>query len=85
MRDQGDNGMSNALADAMTEYHDAREALVRAEGEARAASMKETAARNRVNDAQKKIDTILDELRKSAPRDSNWQRSVIEQRFKTPA
>lgn len=33
-----------------------------------------TAAKNRLNDAQKRIDALVVELKKLAPRDSDWNR-----------
>lgn len=67
--------MSDALADAVTEYQQACEALAVKQREERLAGAAETSARNRVNTAQKKIDSILAELQKGAPRDSDWQRA----------
>lgn len=44
-----------------------------AEGQARSAAV---AARNELNEAQKKLDRALAEFRKGAPRDSDWHRDT---------
>jgi exonuclease VII small subunit len=64
--------MSNVWADAMQEYAEANDALAAATKDMQSASARETAARNRVNNAQKKLDAILAEMRKQAPRGSDW-------------
>lgn len=62
-----------------TDQLDAKRRLL---SEARTA---ETAAMNRVNEAQKKIDELYAELKKLAPRDSDWGVRSIGRAVATPA
>lgn len=66
--------MNSYLIKAFDEYEQAVEAHADAEQRARAAICTETDARNRLNQAQKKIDGMIAEMRKAAPDASDWRR-----------
>lgn len=58
-----------------TNLREANAALENAERETSMARACESVARNRVNDCQKKLDAAIADLKKAAPRDTNWARS----------
>lgn len=60
------NDASNKLQEAISLFESADETY-------RSASRERTAATNRLNDAQKKFDEVVGEIRKAAPRESNWK------------
>lgn len=59
---------------AICELTQATERLAAAAVRRADASRDETSARNAVNEAQKKLDKLYSDLRKAAPRDTNWGR-----------
>ena len=63
-------------ADLFDELRQATEAYKIAEFEASTARGRETAALNRVNNAQKAITVMMDKLKKESVRDSDWRRAV---------
>lgn len=64
-------------AELFDELRQATEAHRIAEAEASAARSREVSALNRVNNAQKAINNLMDKLRKESVRDSDWRRSPI--------
>ena len=58
-----------AVASAQDHYHRAHEAANQARRE-------ETTALNKVNEAQRHFDALVAEVKKSAPRDTDWCRPV---------
>lgn len=54
----------------------ATDALVKAQADTQAARSLETSCINRLNQAQKDLDALVDTLKKVAPRDSDWKRPV---------
>jgi indole-3-glycerol phosphate synthase len=58
-----------AVASAQDYYHRMREL-------ADQARRNETAALNKVNEAQRHFDALVAEVKKSAPRDTDWRRPV---------
>ena len=64
-------------AEMFNELRQATEAFKLAEGETSHARSRECAALNRLNRAQQAITNLTLELKKVAPRDSDWRRSEI--------
>ncbi len=62
------------LADAMAKLAAATQDYESARERERLASSEETAAHNRLNQAQRKVDEVLAGLKKIAPRDTDWTR-----------
>lgn len=60
---------ANKLAMARSEFESADVAYQRA-------SRDRTTATNRLNEAQKAFDAVVAEMRKDAPRDSDWKRQT---------
>lgn len=60
------------IAELANEVSDATIAYEHAKAEEQAASSRETAARNRLNHAQKAFDKAVEELKAKAPRSSDW-------------
>ena len=59
------------------ELKQATEAYKIAESETSAARSRETSALNRLNKAQKAVSDMMFDLKKVAPRDSDWRRSDV--------
>ena len=66
--------MSETVEQLTQEIIEAQQRYESAKQETSFARSTECAALNSLNSAQKKLDTKLAELRKSAPRDSDWGR-----------
>lgn len=66
--------MSEKLHELLKELDAANNELTSASARASVANGDESRARNRVNEIQKKIDAELAEMRKTAPRDTEWKR-----------
>jgi exonuclease VII small subunit len=63
-----------AIVDAVAELEKAGAEFDLAQSSLREASSRDTAARNRLNQAQKKVDEVVAAFRKAAPRDTDWAR-----------
>lgn len=63
-----------SLSELERDLHSAGEALKSAELRVSMARNEETTARNRVNELQREIVARIDELKKAAPRDTEWRR-----------
>lgn len=61
------------LAEVIGELYSAKGAYQRADHRYRDASKDHTSALNRLNDAQKRFDAVVADMKKAAPRDSDWQ------------
>jgi exonuclease VII small subunit len=59
---------------AFDAVRDATESWQEASERAKKASREETNCRNRLNEAQKKLDEVVGAMKKDAPRDSDWKR-----------
>ena len=68
--------LNTQLANAVAAVATAQDNLHRMTEIANAARREETDARNRVNEAQRYFDALVAELKKSAPRDTDWRRPV---------
>lgn len=66
------NEKPKTIAELANEISDATITYEHASAEKQAASMRETAARNSLNNAQKAFDKAVEELKAKAPRDSDW-------------
>ena len=64
-------------AEMFDELKQATEAYKIAESETSAARNRETSALNRLNKAQKAVSDMMFDLKKVAPRDSEWRRSDV--------
>ena len=63
------------LTEAVKELEEASRLLIDRQSEAAVARSAETEALNRVNQAQKRVDGILSDARKSAPHGTDWRRT----------
>lgn len=63
------------LSAAEAELHDAIAEYAGIKGEEGALASRMCASTNRVNQAQERIDAILEKLRERAPRESEWARA----------
>lgn len=66
-----------SLADLLRVLVAATDAHEAAQRHTSIARNEENTALNRLNDAQKRIDALIDEQRKKAPRDSDWGQQRI--------
>lgn len=66
--------MSKSISELHQAVVSATEAHQSAQSRASIARNEETDARNRLNEAQKAFDAAVAEMRKQAPRDSEWKR-----------
>ena len=70
--------LNTQLANAVAAVARAQDALDQAARRASEARNIETDARNEVNKEQKHFDALVAEVKKSAPRDTDWRRSVSQ-------
>lgn len=70
--------LNTQLANAVAAVACAQDELEDAARKTSEARSRETDARNKVNQAQKHFDALVAEVKKSAPRDTDWRRHVIE-------
>jgi chemotaxis regulatin CheY-phosphate phosphatase CheZ len=68
--------LNTQLANAVADIARAQDNLERVAQLASEACKRETEALNEVNKAQKHFDALVAEVKKSAPRDTNWRRPV---------
>ena len=68
--------LNTQLANAVADVAAAQDRLCRMSAEAERAHREECAAMNAVNEAQKRFDALVSEVKKSAPRNSDWRRPV---------
>jgi hypothetical protein len=66
--------LNTQLANAVADVAKAQDQLIDAQREVSRARSRECDAINRVNVAQKHFDVLVAEVKKSAPRDTDWQR-----------
>ena len=66
--------MTDPLAEAAQALSEATDSYNRTDQRYREASSDRTNAANRLNEAQKKFDAVIADMKKSAPRDSDWNR-----------
>jgi hypothetical protein len=69
--------LNTQLADAVAAVASAQDYLRRMEQLTASARRDETDARNRVNEAQRHFDALVAEVKKSAPRDTDWKRPAF--------
>lgn len=74
--DQETSRLEMPIVDAATKLSIARSDFESADIAYRRISSERTAATNRLNDAQKAFDAVVAEMRKEAPRDSDWKRQT---------
>ncbi len=67
--------LSTKIANAVASVANAHDHLDRMSELADAARRDETSARNLVNEAQRNFDSLVAEVKNSAPRDTDWRRS----------
>lgn len=67
--------LNTQLANAVAAVAVANDRLVHTSRLTDHARREETFARNKVNEAQKHFDDLVDMVKKSAPRDTDWKRS----------
>ena len=65
--------LNTQLANAVAALAAANDRLTHMKSVTEAARREETAARNKVNEAQRLFDALVAEVKKSAPRDSDWR------------
>ena len=63
-----------SMSDLLKELADVKARLESAEAEVSLASSNCIRAKNAYNDVTKRIDTAMEEIRKEAPRDTDWAR-----------
>ena len=63
-----------AIVSALDELHLAQDSYRELEAEQRQASSRATAALNRLNTAQKRVDEHLNRLKENAPTSTDWKR-----------
>lgn len=68
--------LNTQLANAVAAVASAQDHLARMTQLVSEARNKETDALNRVNEAQRHFDALVAEVKKSAPRDTDWRRLV---------
>jgi uncharacterized protein with PIN domain len=66
--------LNTQLANAVAAVASAQDHLEQMCARTRTAEREETAARNKVNEAQKHFDALVAMVKKSAPRDTDWRR-----------
>ena len=66
--------IQRALVDILAELEQAKTDLAFADNKLSDVRAEHTAALNKVNRLQKEFDAVVDEMKKSAPRDSDWKR-----------
>jgi hypothetical protein len=66
--------MADNLTSVTAALHEATTKFTEADAAYHKISATRTAAVNALNDAQKKFDAVVAEMRKTAPRDSDWNR-----------
>lgn len=69
--------MQGAMSEAITEVAQYTERLLIMGEQTNRARRDETDCRNRLNQAQKKVDELIATLKKQAPRDSDWKRETF--------
>lgn len=67
--------LANAVADVAT----AQDHLKRMTDRSAAARREEVDAINRVNEAQRHFDALVAEVKKTAPRDTDWRRVALKE------
>lgn len=73
-----DGTLNTQMSNAIAEFALALDQHSAAAASTERARRDETTALNRVNEAQKKIDALTAELKKQAPRGSDWRRPKSE-------
>ena len=73
---QTTQSLNTQLANAVAAVASAQDYLARMEQLTATAQRQESAARNKVNEAQRNFDALVAEVKKSAPSDTDWRRSV---------
>jgi hypothetical protein len=68
----------NAINDVLTELNAALDSYLEASARLQDARREETAATNRLNLAQRAVDTAVAEIRKGAPNGSDWSRKTVD-------
>ncbi len=76
--------MTKNIPDLLADEAAARQQLKDAEQAESIARSASTAARNRLNAAQKAIDEAMRDLRKSSPRESDWHTAEHRRSFYKP-
>ena len=66
--------LNTQLANAVAAVASAQDHLCRMEQQTASARNAETDARNKVNEAQRHFDRLVAEVKKSAPRDTEWRK-----------
>lgn len=79
MSDQDPATLADAVAAAAKKVEEAQAAYDEAAAAERAASSRETQARNNLNNAQKAFDAAVSKLREAAPRQSDWSENKVRQ------
>lgn len=69
--------MAKTISDLHTELQGALDAHASAQQRASMARSEETDALNRLNAAQKAFDAAIADLKKQAPRESDWKREAM--------
>ena len=68
--------LNTQIANAVAAVASAQDYLTRMTDLTRAASHNETDARNKANEAQRHFDALVAQVKKSAPRDTEWRRPL---------
>ena len=66
--------LNTQLANAVAEVASAQDYLARTRATTEAARREETDATNKVNEAQRRFDDLVSQVKQSAPRDTEWRR-----------
>lgn len=76
--------LNQRFADAVAALCEATEQHAQAKARARAAEHDEASARSQLNDAQKRMDALVAEMRKDAPPGSDWHEQQRQGTIRVP-